>query len=832
MRTFSILVEDLQQLDDKLTSYRWRDDKRYLVQLFSTQSKSLVEAYAHNIVDALPQATLLGHSTRSLIFGNQIETQGSLIVVAEFETTDCSSALVPYSGAPDLDGFDLKQKLKIAPNAQAVISFSVKQGRRDYPLYRAFLPNDDCPPIAGGLAQATAHDDPWVLHHTQVHHNAAVAAVLHSDALKVWTNAYSEWNPVGMEHTVEEAQGNRLIRLGNKTAYEMYKHYLADGGELTINQLINFPLHRDVGGQEEVCSVIEILPDGSMLFNKPWQKGDQVRFCYNHPSLTLEQVKHGVVELAMHQPESIYIYNCASRLDFMDGAEEVQAFGDIAITNGSYCMGELFGDGVNQEVLHHSLTYLAMRESDEVQSFNLPKDDVASNNISPLFSLIRNAINDLDYMNGQMEYQLERHARKLQESYRRDARTGLRNRVALQEHLNQIRDDEHLVTLKLLNFSQINDKYGYPVGDQLLKDLSLSFTNRIRKRLGTSAELNLYSIGVGEWAFVFRANQSSEAIQAQFARFADMVEQTNFEPRGLNNVDYLSVSLCGGLASRRDFPDASGDELLLKAIEARRSGVRNNTHICNALDIQVKEEVRKEQLGWLTCVSRAILQQNIITYSQPIYHAVSHKVFSYECLVRIEESDGRIISPGQFLPIISDTHLYTRLSRHMIESTLNFMAHKPQAFSINLSPQDLMSDKTLLLLEDSIAKLGDPTRLGLEVLESEQIRDYGRMIEVCSHFRSLGARIIVDDFGSGYSNIDEILKLEPEVIKLDGSLIRNIHQDERQRRIASQLIRLCQVFNAKTVAEFVHNQQVCRIAEDMGVDYLQGFYLGEPRRLF
>ena len=137
-----------------------------------------------------------------------------------------------------------------------------------------------------------------------------------------------------------------------------------------------------------------------------------------------------------------------------------------------------------------------------------------------------------------------------------------------------------------------------------------------------------------------------------------------------------------------------------------------------------------------------------------------------------------------------------------------------------------------MLLEHAITQLNDPRRIGLEVLESEQIKDYGRMIEVCSHFRNLGARIIVDDFGSGYSNIDEILKLEPEVIKLDGSMIRYIDKDQKQRKIASQLVRLCQVFNAKTVAEFVHNKEVCDIAQDMGVDYLLGYYLGEPTRLF
>ncbi|MCQ4504217.1 EAL domain-containing protein, partial [Vibrio parahaemolyticus] len=86
----------------------------------------------------------------------------------------------------------------------------------------------------------------------------------------------------------------------------------------------------------------------------------------------------------------------------------------------------------------------------------------------------------------------------------------------------------------------------------------------------------------------------------------------------------------------------------------------------------------------------------------------------------------------------------------------------------------------------------------------------------CIHFRKLGASIIVEDFGSGYSNIDEILNLEPEVIKLDGSLIRDIDKDLKQSKIASELVRLCQVFISDTVALFVDNREVCKIGLYMG----------------
>lgn len=147
---------------------------------------------------------------------------------------------------------------------------------------------------------------------------------------------------------------------------------------------------------------------------------------------------------------------------------------------------------------------------------------------------------------------------------------------------------------------------------------------------------------------------------------------------------------------------------------------------------------------------------------------------------------------------------------------------------INLAPQDFMSERTLEHLERAIKSLKNPGRVGIEVLETEQIKDYAHMIDVCNQLRNLGASIIIDDFGSGYSNIDEIIKLEPQVIKLDGSLIRNIDFDLKQRHITQQLIQLCHVLEAKTVAEFVHNAEICRIVENMGIDYLQGFHLAEP----
>ncbi len=832
MQTYTFLANTEEQLASQLAQREWCDSKQYLVQLFSTQSPDVARQLANVALNRLSHATLIGQSARHVICDNCLESTCTLVIVSEFNETLLISAVQPFTGNPNQDSQDLVSQLDLSEDTKTVISLCDQVEGRDYPIYGAFENHSYALPVAGGLCQENEFGR-WVMHNEQTYQHACVAVALTNPNLKVWSDAYSEWNPIGMKLRVTHAIGNRLYALNDKPAIEVFKHYLADGKDLPFSQLMSFPLYRELGRKKGISTPLRINDDGSIEFDSPWQIGEEAQFCYNHPSLTAEKVRHGAEMLAMHQPESVIIYNCVSRLEFIDSKLELKPFEGIVNACGAYCMGELYRTEERQDILHHSLTYIAMRESDEINEFHADEFKCGST-VSPLLNLVRNAVADLDSMNTQMEKKLHQQARRLTESYRIDSLTGLPNRIVLKERLNTILFTEHLLTLKLTNFHEVNDKYGYQVGDQLLLDLSNHLVERLQLRVvkRSKIKVELFSIGVGEWAIIFNTSAIGARIKERFVEFADEVERVNFEPYGLTDIDYLSVSLCGGFASRCDFLTDNSDEILLKAIEARRYGVRNNTHITNAKDIQVSEEERKERIGWLSCVSRAILDQNIITYSQPIVEARTHELIGQECLVRIMEADGTIVPPGKFLPMIADTHLYTRLSRHMIKNTIGYMADKNSPFSINLSPQDLLSDKTLEVLETAISGMNDPTRLGLEVLESEQIRDYGRMIEVCDHFRSLGARIIVDDFGSGYSNIDEIIKLEPQIIKLDGSLIRNIDKDQKQRNIASQLVRLCQVFNAKTVAEFVHNQQVCEIAEQMGVDYLQGYYFGEPKRLF
>lgn len=826
MDTQSLLVESPRELEAQLATFSLSSGKSILIQLFSDADQQSVAQMAQLLIARFPAAELIGMSCEQLINQGEIELHKTLIILSSFTQTRLSRAVVPYQGDIANSSIELFKTLQISGETRAAFCLADRLDLSVRANLDLFSNVPDYLSVAGGASCATANGQ-WVLSGTTFYQDVFVAVALHNQDLFVDVGGFTEWYPIGKTFMITEAKGQEIISVDNEPIQTLYNRYLGNGHNVPFDLIQNFPFLVGDESDQTIYSPIQGTEQGTVLFDRDITEGEQIRFCYDHPSLTLEQVYLRSQVLYPQQPQTIFVYNCTSRLNFMEGNSELQPLQNIANTFGTYCMGEICRDEDRQRILHHSMTFMALREGEIAELGQEPMVSHSSymGAVSPLFSLIRNSLLDLDEHNQSMARQIKQQAEMLTRSYRTDRRTGLPNRSALRQRLAQFKPGEYLLSLKLANFSQINEKYGYLVGDKLLQDLTEYFKAYIIDKEYTDSEL--FAIGIGEWALVFKSGFTADEIHHYFSHFADKLENVNFEPFGLPDIEFLSVSVNGGLVSRNDFINEPIDSIMLKAVEARRYAYQNNKRFCDAKFLIKRDEKRIEQLSWLSFVSRAIMNDNVLPYAQPILNAHDHTIASYECLVRIQD-EGEIILPGRFLPIIEGTHLYTRLSRQMITRTFELMASRSESFSINLAPQDFMSERTLEHLERAIKSLKNPGRVGIEVLETEQIKDYAHMIDVCNQLRNLGASIIIDDFGSGYSNIDEIIKLEPQVIKLDGSLIRNIDFDLKQRHITQQLIQLCHVLEAKTVAEFVHNAEICRIVENMGIDYLQGFHLAEP----
>jgi EAL domain-containing protein (putative c-di-GMP-specific phosphodiesterase class I) len=116
-----------------------------------------------------------------------------------------------------------------------------------------------------------------------------------------------------------------------------------------------------------------------------------------------------------------------------------------------------------------------------------------------------------------------------------------------------------------------------------------------------------------------------------------------------------------------------------------------------------------------------------------------------------------------------------------------------------------------------------------EILEDDAIRNYNLLKEFISYIKQKGSTIAVDDFGSGYSNFAHVLNLEIDYLKIDGSLIKNLDIDEKMELIVETIVEFSKKTNMKVIAEFVHSKEVLQKVKELGIDYSQGFYLGEPK---
>lgn len=233
-------------------------------------------------------------------------------------------------------------------------------------------------------------------------------------------------------------------------------------------------------------------------------------------------------------------------------------------------------------------------------------------------------------------------------------------------------------------------------------------------------------------------------------------------------------------------------------------------------------------------IEKAMSDDKIVPYFQPIFDR-NGKIVKYETLARIVDSDGRAVLPGVFLEYSHHIKRYVDLSKKLIlQAFSRIKSDTETALSINMSISDMIANplKDLIIQEIDRRKIGK--RVIVEILENENLCT-GNSSTVRFYIQALrerGVKIAVDDFGSGFSNFNLLLEIVPDYIKIDGEIIKRICEDEKARKMTETIIGFAKHLGAKTIAEYVANEQIYNKCLELGIDEFQGFYLGQPQAEF
>lgn len=395
-----------------------------------------------------------------------------------------------------------------------------------------------------------------------------------------------------------------------------------------------------------------------------------------------------------------------------------------------------------------------------------------------------------------------------------DPTTQLPNRVVLADQLVAT-PDVVLAVVNIDRFSDINEVYGVAIGDGVLAE----YGRWLSRLLYSRESISLYKIGSDEYVLVFR-----ECIDLmQCKEFLDQLVKLSANARFVIDDVEIVLTVTVGMAS-------ASDQVLEHATSALKQAKLAHQSI-QIYDSALSKRGQENNIAWYKIIKEAIEYARIVPYFQPIVDNQSRRIVKYEALMRLVERDGRVVSPYAFLDIAKKTKLYAQLTRIMVDKVIAVFKDSDIPVSINLSTEDLLNGELADYLEQTILFNQVGNIIIFEILESEGIGNYVEVSAFVERFKSIGCRFAIDDFGSGYSNFDHLLKLNIDTLKIDGSLIKNLPHDRNAQIIVKHICDFASEMGISTVAEFVANEEIYRQVSDIGIDASQGYYFYEPARI-
>ena len=379
-----------------------------------------------------------------------------------------------------------------------------------------------------------------------------------------------------------------------------------------------------------------------------------------------------------------------------------------------------------------------------------------------------------------------------------------------------------LVYMKLDEFNIIKELFDMKTIEEIEDKLSYIIQEKFPKEYNVK---KIYQLDNGEFALVLKR----ENILNDFSMF--MYEVKKFQKSIQNEVIELG-DFAYDVALNISISYVN-EHLIENAVLGIKhlQETKNSLIIANDLVIKENENIQKN-MQTLSMIKTAINRGNIISYFQAIIDNKTQTISKYESLVRLVNEEGKIISPFFFLDTAKKGKYYTQITQIVLLNSFKALQIIDKDISINLSAIDIelesVREEIFLLLEKYRA---DAHRVVFELLEDESVKDLSLIHSFITKVKGYGVKIAIDDFGSGYSNFERLLEYQPDILKIDGSLIKNIVDDSYSLSIVKTIVSFAKEQKLQIVAEFVENEAIYNRLNHLEIDFSQGYYFAQPKAL-
>lgn len=393
-----------------------------------------------------------------------------------------------------------------------------------------------------------------------------------------------------------------------------------------------------------------------------------------------------------------------------------------------------------------------------------------------------------------------------------DPLTSLANLYKLRHDLEEL-NDFTLIIVNIDNFKILNDFYGFVVGDFILE----SFAKTLQRTL---FQEQIYRMAGDEFAILRKEKMSFYTLKGYLS---DLSLQLSHLRYAYAQTEIFVDCTLSSSASSMESDIFSKVSMALKYAKERR------------LKFWIYEDTMKlsqeyeNNLKYATKIRKAIVDfSGIVPYFQPILDNTTGEIVKFESLSRLIDEEGVIHSPNTFIPVAKTIKVYDKITTTIIEKSFKIFEKQPFDFSINLSFEDIINEQIYAFIIEKLKTSHIGSKVTFELLESEKVDDFDKVLRFFNEIKRYGAKIAIDDFGSGFSNFSYIITLKPDFIKIDGSLIKNVDIDKNAQIVVETIVDFSKKLGIKTVAEFVHSSTVLSAVKQLGIDYSQGYFIDMP----
>jgi diguanylate cyclase (GGDEF)-like protein/PAS domain S-box-containing protein len=419
--------------------------------------------------------------------------------------------------------------------------------------------------------------------------------------------------------------------------------------------------------------------------------------------------------------------------------------------------------------------------------------------------------------------------RKLQLIAHYDPLTGVPNRILLADRMHlafaQTKRDNCLMAVGYLDldgFKPVNDRLGHEAGDQLLIEIARRIKTALREG-DTIARL-----GGDEFVFLLLGLEKVEDCEITLHRLLEVIS----EPVALKD-QAVSVSASIGISIYPE-DNTDPDTLLRHADQAMYQAKQEGKNCFHIYNLELDRQLHAHR-GAVNRIEYALENEEFELFFQPKVDMQQGLVFGAEALIRWRHPERGLVMPIDFLPLIENHDVVTKLDAWVIDKALQHMENWQSQglqlqISVNITARSLQADDFVLQLYYAFERYPTtkPAFFELEILETQALSDLSRTSQVIKDCQALGVQFALDDFGTGYSSLSYLRHLSAETLKIDQTFVRDMLEDEDDLAIVQGVIGLAESFRRQVIAEGVESIEHGIALLHMGCDHAQGYGIAKP----